>query len=430
MPANFYNNINNLSDDAIAEINAELLKAQPMINPNQNPSDQKAAIQKHIQGLQQTQDIASKEKKQSEDMINDINKSQSLTRSESYFSLNKFSQMNQNMSVNDSSLSANDLENSENNILNTEDMDSNDLSNESLSFSSDVELKNWLIENKDNPEKVEQFLEQIPVESNFTEDNQTMNIKQFVRDSIQRFYQPETSKSDQSILAAEIYKKVFNDSASDSVPAEYVKFAATGNTKELDEISDLVKQTENEIKEFAKIGAETELNKQILANNSNEKKPFNLKKIARRSGFEYTLFGPDSRRVLPYGNQGILATDWDVYERNKGNNFFFADNYAIDFETFWRGNIMDKYSRPYRNEKGEWVGGYINKRFEVDRNIPEGNNLQLLPGQIRRPYLPNFGLTEARLEAARDESNKERGYSVASPGSTFNWKKASVQKKK
>jgi hypothetical protein len=92
---------------------------------------------------------------------------------------------------------------------------------------------------------------------------------------------------------------------------------------------------------------------------------------------------------------------------------------------------MDKYSQPYRNEKGEWVGGYLNKRFETDRNVPEGNNHQLLPGQLRRPYMPEFATMEARLEDSRGKFAKERGYDPTdSKAKVYNWKEASGVKKK
>jgi hypothetical protein len=91
---------------------------------------------------------------------------------------------------------------------------------------------------------------------------------------------------------------------------------------------------------------------------------------------------------------------------------------------------MDKYSQPYRNDKGEWVGGYINKRFDVDRNIPEGNNLQLLPGQRRRPYLPEFATIEARMEASRKKMAEDRRYEPTdTEAKPYNWKEAAVKKK-
>ena len=50
----------------------------------------------------------------------------------------------------------------------------------------------------------------------------------------------------------------------------------------------------------------------------------------------------------------------------------------------------------------------------------------MLPGELRRPYLPEYGNKEARLEAMREKN--ERGYEPDSTGKPFNWKEA--QKKK
>ena len=82
---------------------------------------------------------------------------------------------------------------------------------------------------------------------------------------------------------------------------------------------------------------------------------------------------------------------------------------------------MDKYSRPYKDKDGNWVGGYIQKRFEVDKNIPEANNMQLKPGQKRKPILPEYGNTESRLQAARAAGEIEGANDKKKP---FNWKEA------
>jgi hypothetical protein len=158
---------------------------------------------------------------------------------------------------------------------------------------------------------------------------------------------------------------------------------------------------------------------------------YNLKKEAQFHGrtTEFINFGPAEKRVFPYSNTGILGSEWHTWIRARDHNFIF-DDHAVDFDTFWRGNIMDKYSRPYRNEKGEWVGGYMNKRIEVDRNIPEGNNYQLLPGQRRRPYMPEFATLEARMEDSRKKMAEERGYDPTDTGAkAYNWKEATVKKK-
>lgn len=179
--------------------------------------------------------------------------------------------------------------------------------------------------------------------------------------------------------------------------------------------------------------------------NQNKSKPvvaFNMKRLktAQHKGMENVMmFGPDQVRVDPFTGQ--LISKWHVYERNKGYGIRINDALDVDFEAIWRGNVMDKYSRPYRNEDGEYVGGYINKRFEVDRMVPEANSYQMKPGEKRRPYLPEYRSTEARLQNMRSEAkdgdhmpeyaNTEKATDWAKDGTKFapfNWKKANEKK--
>lgn len=133
---------------------------------------------------------------------------------------------------------------------------------------------------------------------------------------------------------------------------------------------------------------------------SGKGKSYNFKKQAQHKTNENViLWGPESRRIDPFTGEPI--SDWHVFERNRGWGFRIGDRWDIDFEAFWRGNIMDKYHRPYRDEDGNWVGGYIEKRFEVDRWQPEENKYMLKPGEIRKPRPAELGNMEARMEAYR-----------------------------
>ncbi len=112
-------------------------------------------------------------------------------------------------------------------------------------------------------------------------------------------------------------------------------------------------------------------------------KVFNLSKIAQHAGIHNVqMFNAHQVHNSPYGS--LPESDYHTIERNKGYNFRIGDLWNVDFEAMWRQNIMDKYSQPYRNSTGEWVGGYIQKRFEVDKWIPEETNMQLKPGQLRK----------------------------------------------
>lgn len=171
---------------------------------------------------------------------------------------------------------------------------------------------------------------------------------------------------------------------------------------------------------------------------SQEIKKFNLKTAQSKTVDDNVImwsgqnpYGkPQSSRVDPFTRQPI--SDWHIIERNKGygQDGRIGDVFNFDWEAFWRGNIMDKYSRPYRDaQTGEWKGGYIEKRFEVDKWIPETNNLQLKPGQRRKPRPVEYGLTEGRLEKMREELAKERGYGPVSSGDPTNWTSANSEQK-
>jgi hypothetical protein len=119
------------------------------------------------------------------------------------------------------------------------------------------------------------------------------------------------------------------------------------------------------------------------------------------------MYGPEQVRFDEFTRQPI--SNWHLVERNKGFGLRIDDICDIDFEAIWRGNIMDKYDV-----------NYIERRFEVDKNVPVTNNMQLKPGQLRKPYLPEYSSTEARLQDARKGDGKP-----------FNWaKEASAKKNK
>ncbi len=156
----------------------------------------------------------------------------------------------------------------------------------------------------------------------------------------------------------------------------------------------------------------------------NKQKPFNLTKTAQHKALENAiLWGPEQSQIDPFLHQPV--SDWHIVERNKGFGLVVDDVWNIDYETIWRENIMDKFSRPYRNKDGDWVGGYLHKRFEMDKNIPATSNYQLKPGEIRKPILPEYGNTESRLQAARAAGDIEGAIDTSKP---FNWKEASKKK--
>jgi hypothetical protein len=143
----------------------------------------------------------------------------------------------------------------------------------------------------------------------------------------------------------------------------------------------------------------------ICENVINKKEDGSLQKTAQHKSMDNIFYyGPDSVSISPFTND--IQSGIHRVEQNKGFGLSLDDIKDIDYEAIWRQNVMDKYTQPYRDEQGNYVGGLINKRFEVNRNIDPINNMQLPPGVRRRPYIPELGSTEARMEVARGNKDK------------------------
>jgi hypothetical protein len=178
-----------------------------------------------------------------------------------------------------------------------------------------------------------------------------------------------------------------------------------------------MKKVESDIEKVAK---------QIVKSKKANNKSFNLLKTAQHKTQENVImYGPGQTRIDPFYRQPV--SDWSIVERNKGFGLVVDNIWDIDYESIWRSTVMDKYSRSYRDKDGNWVGGYLNKRFETDKNIPASTNMQLKPGQRRKPILPEYGNTESRLEAAREAGEIEG--KPTPEGKLFNWKEAQSKKK-
>ncbi|MAH51191.1 hypothetical protein CMI37_35570 [Candidatus Pacearchaeota archaeon] len=230
--------------------------------------------------------------------------------------------------------------------------------------------------------------------------------QQLVEDGLNSFYEGDLDQNGKIKIAVSLFDVLpdqlkFDDmSGGDMIPAEYTRA--------------MIEETNETIKKLA----EEHVKKA-------EKKPFNLNKEAQHKVVEDTfMYGPGQTRIDPYYRMPV--SDYHIIERNKGYGIDFGGVWDVDWEAIWRSSIMDKYSRPYKDKDGNWVGGYIQKRFEVDKNIPEQNNMQLKPGQTRKPVLPEYGSTEARLQSARADGDVEGANNTDAP---FNWKEASAKKK-
>jgi hypothetical protein len=71
-------------------------------------------------------------------------------------------------------------------------------------------------------------------------------------------------------------------------------------------------------------------------------------------------------------------------------------------ETLWRRHVMDKFSREFKNDKGKFVGGYINSRFQVFHD-DGGNQMELANKERTRKPRPHQYSTERRLSEGRGE---------------------------
>ena len=228
---------------------------------------------------------------------------------------------------------------------------------------------------------------------------------QLVDDAVNRFYEAGDDQR-RLELASTIY---------DALPAS----ARSGQNDQGESTVTGIEQRVAETNEAIRQAAIALANQKVA---QSPKKAFNMKsfKTAQHKGLENVMmFGPNQTRIDPFTGQ--LISNWHVMERNKGWGVKIPGAVDVDFEAIWRGNVMDKYSRPYRNSDGEYVGGYINKRFEVDRNVPETNNYQLKPGERNKPYVPAYRNMEARLQDLRSKGDDPRGREFVNTEKPFDW---------
>ena len=120
----------------------------------------------------------------------------------------------------------------------------------------------------------------------------------------------------------------------------------------------------------------------------------------------YVMHGPGENKYCPKIRQPVSEFIC---------RFHCLDGLAVDNssivcgEAIWRQAVMDKFSRPYRNAKGEWVGGYLNKRFEI--HYDDGGHPYLLkPGTRMHPIHEDAWITEKRLQEMRRAESSKRGY--------------------
>ncbi len=154
-----------------------------------------------------------------------------------------------------------------------------------------------------------------------------------------------------------------------------------------------------------------------------------VKTAADQFGQQYLLYGPTEKRICPKlrgkgGGQhgsGDVVSEY-VCRHHCLEGIVIDDNKTICGEALWRSHAMDKFSREYVDAQGDLVGGYLNRRFEINRNVPEENKMRLQPGEPRKPRPPEWGSTESRMQAMRKAEGKKRDYRPdVNTGDPFQW---------
>jgi hypothetical protein len=264
-------------------------------------------------------------------------------------------------------------------------------------FSKGSDLDNWL-------STTDREQAQRELEGKVSSDEEL----QVLRDALERYYSAE-NPAEREKIAGDIL-------AFGILPMDMVSSTSQPNTVETTykkNIDDTIASTEESLKKLAQ---------------TKSSKPFNLSKYAQaKTESNIITFGPNQVRVDPFSR--MPASEWSIVERNKGFGLVVDDVWNIDWESVWRGNIMDKYMRPYRDKEGNWVGGYLNKRFEIDRWQPEANRYQLKPGAKRRPYIAESRLIETRLVDQRNKEAEEKGWGPEpEKDKPYNWHKVETNK--
>jgi len=152
------------------------------------------------------------------------------------------------------------------------------------------------------------------------------------------------------------------------------------------------------------------------------------KTAADQFGQQYLLYGPTEKRICPKLRGKNLSVGDVVSEytcrHHCPNGICIDDNKTICGEALWRANAMDKFSREYVDADGNIQGGYFNKRFEINRNVPEENKMRLKPGETRKPRPASQGNLESRMQDMRNKEGQSRDYRPNSDTSKpFNWSK-------
>lgn len=222
-------------------------------------------------------------------------------------------------------------------------------------------------------------------------------------EALQDFYQQDEDSENSADIADRAFQIYSDVIAPSVVPVDAVEKAAAS----LDRI---VEASDEQISLLAE--RFSKITKTVKT--ASKKNVFNLTKQASHGNMEnIILFGPGQTRPSPFIRD--VESNISALERNKNNQFFFGGIYDIDFETLWRGNVMDKYYRPFDGAHGLSGGGYIEDRFEVNKVVPVGNDLRVPTDGSPRPFIPEFSSLESRMAAARGDLKGNNGRVTFAP---------------
>jgi hypothetical protein len=271
------------------------------------------------------------------------------------------------------------------------------------------------------------------------------DAEQTVRDSINSYYSSD-SEIEKDNIALLLVKTIFpnNDMSTENgeIPVQ--------KETNIEVLSKVIEDTNNYLQKLAKMQVEYKGFLIYPMNSPFKSNEFNFKYSSDKYGhgyassveeaqkkieellsqktavtFNYSKFAQHKtlRNVSEIGlgepvrsqETGMLITKWHLEQRNKGYGLQLKDYWSADWEKVWRENVMDKYDPTY-----------IERRFDVERNVAPLNDLQLKPGQKRKPFLPELQIQEAQIEFARND--REGIDSPFTKGEVFNWKTASKKK--
>ena len=210
------------------------------------------------------------------------------------------------------------------------------------------------------------------------------------------------------------------DKASRFLGQVYDSFVSESAWKSLDQISNLEPNvmSKNTPKGIIKFN----LNDHIL----NNKEDSLTKTASAFQSQEYILYGPSEKRKCPKlsGKKtggGDIVSEY-ICRHHCLDGIVIDDNKTICGEALWRAHAMEKFNSEYVNADGEIVGGTLNKRFEINRNVPEETRMRLKPGETRKPRPASMGNLESRMQDMRNKEGEKRGYRPdTNAGQPFNW---------